>query len=175
MAVSEETKMKMSLSAKKRIKLKPWTNQGGWNKGIELDPIKRFMSWVQKDSSGCWLWGGALEKTGYGASWYKGKKISSHRLAYILFKGNLPRGHIKTIDHLCRNPRCCNPDHLELVEHKVNVMRGVGLSKQNALKTHCKRGHRFTDSNTYLTKAGSRSCKKCMALHQREYRKRISK
>lgn len=28
------------------------------------------------------------------------------------------------LDHTCKNPRCCNPDHLEPVTNQINVYRG---------------------------------------------------
>lgn len=43
---------------------------------------------------------------------------------YELLVGPIPEG--LTIDHLCRNTMCVNPDHLEPVTHRENLMRGVG-------------------------------------------------
>lgn len=37
-------------------------------------------------------------------------------------------------------------------------------------KTHCLRGHEFTPDNTYISKAGKRSCRTCGREHARIYR-----
>jgi hypothetical protein len=38
--------------------------------------------------------------------------------------------------------------------------------------THCKRGHRFDEENTYRKPDGSRQCKQCLALASDRYRRR---
>ena len=41
---------------------------------------------------------------------------------------------------------------------------------QNKNKTHCKRGHRFSKENTYITPNGERTCKTCQNMHQKKWR-----
>lgn len=72
------------------------------------------------------------------------------------------------LDHLCRNRRCCRPDHLEPVTHKENVLRGMAPSAINARKTHCKRGHEFTAENIYPSPDGVRRCRECRRLRHAE-------
>ena len=55
-----------------------------------------------------------------------------HRLAYERFIGPIPLGY--QIDHLCRNPSCFNPEHLEAVLPSENVRRG--LSPQLTRERH---------------------------------------
>lgn len=52
---------------------------------------------------------------------------------FQLYKRFIPND--MEIDHLCRNPGCCNPDHLELVTHAENNRRraNVKLSKDDVL------------------------------------------
>jgi len=109
--------------------------------------------------SGCWLWTGYLAGgQGYGGIEIRGQQCLAHRVVYELLVGPIPEG--LELDHLCRNRCCVNPDHLEAVTSKVNVLRGVGISAANAVKTHCVNGHEFTDENTYLHR-GHRHCRKC--------------
>lgn len=42
--------------------------------------------------------------------------------------------------------------------------RASGAKKKN--KTHCKNGHEFTSKNTYITKEGWRTCRKCHSIRQ---------
>lgn len=111
----------------------------------------------------CWEWQGALSH-GYGLLRADGRVVLAHRLAYEATRGPIA-GHL---DHLCRNPRCCNPAHLEDVTPRENILRGVGPAAINARKTHCPHGHEYTPANTYLRKGKHRLCRTCTLASQRE-------
>jgi hypothetical protein len=74
--------------------------------------------------TGCWLWQGSLNHDGYGVITISGKTVRVHRAVWERVYGQVPPG--KELDHLCRNPRCVNPDHLEAVPPAVNTRRGRG-------------------------------------------------
>lgn len=121
----------------------------------------------------CWEWD-SHTKDGYGyfsISSNSGRSLRpAHRLSYELAKGEIPEGLV--IDHLCRVRHCVNPDHLEPVTDKVNILRGAGSGAQNARKTHCKHGHEFTPENTGRQHSG-RYCRTCgRAASLRSYYKR---
>jgi hypothetical protein len=92
-----------------------------------------------------------------------------HRLAYRLDRGPIPL-HLE-LDHLCRNQACSNPEHLEAVSHRVNVLRGAGTSAINARRTHCIRGHEFSGENLGWDK-GRRTCRACLRTKERERSRR---
>lgn len=73
-------------------------------------------------STGCWNWTGPIgnQRSGYGRC----GKHWAHRVSFVHFKGLIPDG--LQIDHLCRNARCVNPDHLEAVTGTENCRRGNG-------------------------------------------------
>lgn len=70
------------------------------------------------------------------------------------------------LDHLCRQRRCVNPVHLELVTTAENLRRGVGQKQ----KDKCRRGHPMIDP--IVEKSGARRCRLCSrAKNQAFYRR----
>lgn len=79
-------------------------------------------------TSGCWLWTGQLNNTGYGLFWYQTGKRGAHVVLWELLRGLVPDG--LELDHLCRVRRCVNPDHLEPVTHSENLLRGFAAKRE---------------------------------------------
>jgi len=108
------------------------------------------------------MWQGKpLLKSGYGQIRWHGRKWQAHRLVYELSGRTIPDG--LQIDHLCRVRLCVNPEHLEPVTVKENVLRGVGPSAINARKTACIRGHPLIPSPWNRNK---RVCLVCMRARE---------
>jgi hypothetical protein len=65
-----------------------------------------------------------------------------------------------------------NPQHMEPVPRRVNVLRGVGFCARNAIATHCPAGHPYDEQNTYVRKEGWRDCRACRCASQAALRAR---
>ena len=133
----------------------------------------RFWEKVNK-TDGCWLWTSATDRDGYGVFTVKrGTVVSAHRFAYELSIGEIPNGF--QIDHLCRVPACCNPQHMEVVTPRENTLRGFS-PWANAFRTgKCINGHPYNDENTYYRPDGrGRECKACQRDAVRRYRNKQS-
>jgi hypothetical protein len=124
------------------------------------DQINRlFWNKITRASNSCWEWTGALFPNGYGRISFARRTLYPHRVSYELHNGAIPEG--LHIDHLCRNRACCNPEHLEAVSCRENILRSpIAPASQNAAKTHCLYGHEYTEANTVTTKTG-RNCRTC--------------
>ena len=129
---------------------------------------KRFWGKVGPiTEAGCWEWKASKDRKGYGRFFNK-KCVSATRFSYELYRGHIPVGAVT--DHLCRNRSCVNPDHIDIVDNKTNVLRGNGLTAINSRKTHCQNGHLFDEDNTYFIKGTNyRRCRKCVAEKARQF------
>ena len=115
----------------------------------------------------CWLWTGAKNDRGYGTVWdlERRSRVYVHRALFQLLVGPIPEG--LELDHLCRNPGCVNPAHLEPVTHRENVLRGTSPTAFNNRLTHCPAGHPYDEKNTYYPKRGGRMCRECARIRDR--------
>lgn len=130
--------------------------------GRAVDPMTRFLAKVEIASSGCWLWTASCNSDGYGHFKVNGTMVGSHRWYYEQTVGAVPQG--LQLDHLCRVRRCVNPDHLEPVTPRENVLRGESLQSANARKTHCAEGHPLD----HVDARGARQCGVCLRTKRRE-------
>lgn len=149
-----------------------WRKYGDPNvvKQVQGFDIVRLMEKVEIQPGGCWLWLACVTQTGYGQFRFRGKLTPAHRASYVLHRGAIPPGAV--LDHLCRVRRCVNPDHLEPVDQRTNLLRGIGWAAVNASKTHCVNGHEFTAENTYVNPSGRRHCRICRKSQRRAHLER---
>lgn len=117
-----------------------------------MTPI--MLASVGADETACWNWAGCLDRNGYGKVGRAGRIMAAHRVMYEALVGVIPDG--LEIDHLCRNTRCVNPQHLEPVTRAENQRRRA------AAQTECKRGHAYNEANTRFRVDGARVCRVCI-------------
>lgn len=100
----------------KSQRAKPTTDERFWQKVDRGEPDE------------CWKWTAAHMPQGYGTFAISNTAdtstfIGAHRYAYQALVGPIPDG--LTLDHLCRNPACVNPAHLEPVTREENNRRAA--------------------------------------------------
>ena len=120
---------------------------------IDIDPITK-----------CWNWTRKLDN-GYGRISFKGKNWKVYKLLYIWKNGEIPKWRSFAdleLDHICNNRACVNPEHLKLISHKENTLKGNGVTAINARKILCKYGHPLSPDNR-----GHRKCKECMRIYEK--------
>lgn len=126
----------------------------------------RIAKRIRITERGCWEYDGARDRRGYGRMRKPGGGTAFvHRYVYAALvddPGDL------SLDHLCRNPPCCNPAHLEPVTHPENVRRGKGAETTRAYykeHLHCPQGHPLFGENlyTHTTRTGytNKQCRIC--------------
>lgn len=104
-----------------------------------------------RESNGCLLWIGSVDRDGYGVTWDPSIKNNnhSHVVYFRTFMGPLPVGY--HLHHTCNNKRCAR--HIEIISGFDHVDKHV--------RERCRNGHEYTTENTHLYR-GIRMCKICM-------------
>jgi hypothetical protein len=137
-------------------------------------PVReRFEEMVQETPGGCWEWQGARNDLGYGQLALAGhKRVYAHRFSYEKFVGPIPAG--LQLDHLCRNPPCVNPTHLEPVTQRENLLRADSEDMQAYWAGVCRRGHPRAGDNVILSSSrpGKRDCRPCARIREQNRKKR---
>lgn len=107
---------------------------------INIKPfIDAFNKQVDRSKANdCWEWKGSKIKKGYGQIFRRidgiGISIHTHRLAYEIYHGKIPKG--MCVLHSCDNRSCCNPRHLFLGTNKDNINDMVLKNRNIKGETH---------------------------------------
>lgn len=129
--------------------------------------IGRVMARSVLGPDGCLLWQGFKSWNGYGSTTYRARRVAAHRRIYELYHG-VSVSRWQYVCHTCDRPNCLNVQHLWLGTPKDNARDCARKGRfANDRRTHCPKGHAYTDDNTYVTKKGSRNCKRCGLIRNR--------
>lgn len=124
----------------------------------------------------CWEWLLRLDRDGYGRAVHLKRTWQAHRFAYVSLVGEIPDGLV--FDHLCRNRRCVNPDHLEPVTDRVNTSRiptlRAHLARIQQIANRRRAARPITHGASAYSNRGCRCevCKDGNAARQRAYQER---
>ena len=134
------------------------------------NPEEKFFSHVVEDANGCWNWTSTLLRGGYGRFATGRNHYPAHRWAYEFLIGEIPSD--LECDHLCRNRRCVNPWHIDIVTHRENIARSTA-TKFHAQHDHvngaCRNGHSLVVYGA-LRKDGYLACKECARMRDAKRR-----
>ena len=144
----------------------------GRPKGVGVTPPEvRFWRFVA-ECGACWVWVGGASPDGRG--WFRSSpetRTRPYRWAFEHFTRPLVDG--ETIDHLCANPTCVRPDHLEAVSMAENSRRAAARQVQRR-GGYCKNGHNLAVVGTYATGHGDgRRCRACQRASQARTNARV--
>lgn len=146
-------------------------------------PYPRFLGPYQRDklhansrpaANGCLEWTGHT-RVGYPYMSVHGVTVGAHRVSWVLHNNTeIPDGY--EIDHLCRNPLCVNPEHLDAVTRRENMRRrhGGDAAKPppgDKVCIHCGREgtRRFTMADAYRWQCANQT--QCQAAITRQQRR----
>ena len=88
-------------------------------------PDREANFWAKVDKSGdCWIWQGSVGEGGYGKYTLDGNHVAPHRRAWEL-ENKEPLGS-RQADHLCHEPLCCNPAHIQPATQSENGQNRQG-------------------------------------------------
>lgn len=126
-----------------------------------MEVLERFENKVDKSET-CWLWTGGDTGNGlrYGKFWDGTRKVLAHRYAYITHYGDIADG--LEVDHICRVPKCVNPEHLRLLTRTQNMRNRDDYRTKSDGSMVCNKGHHMTDEIKYVRPDGRIECRVCI-------------
>lgn len=103
------------------------------SKSLSLEARLYYHGWDEvvrvPDLGVCWEWRGGKRGGGYGRVTHKAQTHVVTRVAYELWVGPIPDGHVMM--HECDNPPCMNPSHLKPGTVAQNAQDMVARDRAN--------------------------------------------
>ena len=112
------------------------------NKGVIPLDVRLLRKSVPNKDTGCLEYKGNNDRYGYGKIKVAGRQLGAHRIAYVVFVGDIPPNTV--VMHKCDNPCCINTDHLMLGSQKQNIS---DAAKKGRLKFRSNSGYKRGDYN----------------------------
>src|SRR5438094_246049 len=116
----------------------------GTEEDRRIKDLARFFSKIRKTDT-CWLWAGAISRSGYGQMFINGRNTLPHRYIFEQTYGPIPTGLF--VCHSCDTKHCVNPEHLFLGNNSDNVLDSANKGR------HRMQRHPETSSLCKLTPA----------------------
>jgi hypothetical protein len=93
--------------------------------------------------------------------------VLEHRLVAEVLLGRYLRAD-EVVHHINHDPSDNRPENVSVMTHAEHMRHHA------AERTQCRRGHEYTQDNTYVDKRGQRNCRTCKieSQHRRQARKR---
>ena len=145
---------------------------GKYTKLPQYAPIEQKLSSYTVTKDGCWEYNGCTNNYGYCLIMVDGKLQYAHRLSWEYHnKRKIPKG--LTIDHICFNRKCINPEHLRLFKAKDNSARIRARLKTHCDKHNCKRKiiHCWSDNGKKMMRRTV--CPECVRERSRKYKQKL--
>lgn len=140
----------------------------GWSlmtKGGPTDTLRKLeRNSIIDPITGCWLWQGAISKSGYGNIRYNDNQISTHRFSAYMFLDFDLDSDVWILHKLeCPYKHCWWSEHIYIGTPKENTRDAdtFGRQKRGRYKTHCPYGHEYSPENTRINKRGAQECRTC--------------
>lgn len=140
-------------------------------RGNPPNTIAKIQAKLVESPTGCLEWFGTItgsKRGGYGAVSYQGRLWVVHKLLWEAEYGPVPDR--LELDHICRNRRCANLNHLRIV---TTLQNAQASPLTNVSKTHCARGHAYDEINTRWYCRDNywcRYCRKCQSINRKNFR-----
>jgi hypothetical protein len=114
-----------------------------------MKPIQqRLTEKLVETKNGCLEWSGYKDR--YGVINIGGKLKKTHRVAWEIKNGQIPKGMM--VLHKCDNPPCCNVEHLFIGDQKANM--ADARSKGRLIAPKCPREKLARGERNWMSKNG---------------------
>lgn len=109
----------------------------------------------------CLIWTGSFNNNGYPLQSWRGENFLAHRLSWATYQQEDP-GPERVVDHLCEEPACIEPRHLDACSQRENLLRSeVSPASIHASKETCPKGHEYEPKPEHWKAGNRRVCQVC--------------
>jgi hypothetical protein len=138
-------------------------NMNGKNIQYVPPDLKLKLLVENNPDTACHEYTGCITEEGYGRITIKGRRWYAHRLAFVLYIGEIPEG--MCVCHTCDNRKCINPEHLFLGTQADNNLDMTRKGRRNAAHGMKQNGARLSNGDVIFIRQSEWPTKKLAELY----------